>query len=405
MRSIEEIPNNPFLPGYPIYPSNFVGRTADVKTILRYLPRVIQQGIPEHFFITGKRGMGKTSFIQYVASIVEKDYDMIPIYINNEGSNTIDELIANLLEILFKEFDKTLWGQNIIDSFCNRFSGINFGGFGITFNDKPEVVRNVKDNFREFLIEICGDFDEGEKGIFFIIDDVNGLFETPDFANWYKGLFETLGFYNDYVPAIFCLVTYPAKFDQLCEQNPSCSRMFNLINIDKLDDNDIREFFINNFKNLHISFEKEQYLKDMVYYSWGMPLIMQQIGDSIFWNLEGDCIDETVVYDGIKNAALSLKNKPLKNTLKKIKSPHYKSILLKLGKNKLLKFNKSELKELLNETETSLLDDFLDKMLMLNILESVDDECGEYEFLNILYFAYFLITATFEDDVSSLLNF
>ena len=56
---------------------------------------------------------------------------------------------------------------------------------------------------------------------------------------------------------------------------------------------------------------------------------MQQIGDSIFWNIDGDCIDENIVYEGIKNAAFNLKNKPLKNTLKKIKSPHYKNILLK----------------------------------------------------------------------------
>ena len=397
MWSIEEIPNNPFLPGYPIYPSNFVGRSKDVETILRYLPRVIRQGIPEHFFITGKWGMGKTSFIQYVASIVEKDYNMIPIYINNEGSNTIEDLIANLLEILFKEFDKTSWGQKIIENFTNRFSGLSFGGFGITFNEKSEIVSNVKENFREFLIEICDDLDENENGIFIIIDDVNGLSETPDFANWYKGLFETLGFYNDYVPIVFCLVTYPAKFDQLCEQNPSFSRMFNLITIDKLDDKDIREFFINNFQNINIKFEKEQYLDDMVYYSWGMPLIMQQIGDSIFWNLEGCCIDENVVYDGIKNAAFNLKNKPLKNTLKKIKSPHYKSILLKLGKNKLINFNKSQLTDFLNETEINVLDDFIDKMLSLNIIESVDEECGEYEFKNILYFAYFLIISTFDD--------
>ena len=336
--------------------------------------------------------MGKTSFIQYVASIVEKDYNMIPIYINNEGSNTINDLIANLLEILFKEFDKTSWGQKIIDNFSDRF-----GGFGITFNEKPEIISNVKENFREFLIEICDDLEENENGIFFIIDDVNGLSETPDFANWYKGLFETLGFYNDYIPIVFCLVTYPAKFDQLCEQNPSFSRMFNLITIDKLDDEDIREFFINNFNKLNVKFEKEQYLNDMVYYSWGMPLIMQQIGDSIFWNIDGDCIDENIVYEGIKNAAFNLKNKPLKNTLKKIKSPHYKNILLKLGKNKLINFNRNQLEEISNETELNVLDDFIDKMLNLNIIESVDDDCEEYEFKNILYFTYFLIISTFED--------
>ena len=173
--------------------------------------------------------------------------------------------------------------------------------------------------------------------------------------------------------------------------------MFNLITIDKLDDEDIREFFINNFNKLNVKFEKEQYLNDMVYYSWGMPLIMHQIGDSIFWNIDGDCIDENIVYEGIKNAAFNLKNKPLKNTLKKIKSPHYKNILLKLGKNKLINFNRNQLEEISNETELNVLDDFIDKMLNLNIIESVDDDCEEYEFKNILYFTYFLIISTFED--------
>ena len=397
MKSIEEFPNNPFLPGYPIYPSNFVGRKNDVDKILRYLPRVIKQGLPEHFFITGKRGMGKTSFIQYVANIAEKEYDMITIYINNEGSNTIEDLISNLLDTLFKEFDKTSWGKNIIDSFSKRFSGFNFGGFGFTFHEQPDIVNNVKNNFREFLIEICDELDEN--GIFFIIDDVNGLSENADFANWYKGLFETIGFYNEYVPAVFSLVTYPAKFDQLCEINPSFIRIFNLITIDKLDDEDIRGFFIKNFNNLNITFEKEQYLEDMVYYSWGMPLVMQQIGDSIFWSLESNCIDENIAYEGIRNAAFNLKIKPLKYSLSKIKSPHYNNILLKLGTNELVSFNKTQLKEILNQKEINILDDFIDKMLKLNIIECIGQN---YEFVNISYFTYFLIVSTFSNDFSNI---
>ena len=292
-------------------------------------------------------------------------------------------------------------GQKIIDLISNNFEGINIGGFGFTFKKNPEIVSNVKNNFRKFLVEICDDLDENENGLFFIIDDINGLSKTSDFANWYKGLFETLGFYNKYTPLVFSLVTYPAKFNQLCEQNPSFPRMFNLIEIDKLDDEDIKQFFINNFENLNIEIEKEQYLDDMVYYSWGMPLIMQHIGDSIFWSLEGNCINEDIVYDGIRNAGINLKNKPLKNFLKKIKNPHHKSILLKIAKNKLLTFNKQDLKEILYENETNVLDDFIDKMLTLNIIESVSENSDEYEFINIIYFAYFLIVSTFEDEFFS----
>lgn len=92
MNNLEEILNNPFLPGHPVSSDSFIGRKEDVNKIIRYLPRVINKGLPEHFFITGNRGMGKTSFVKYVAQIAKNDYGMFPVYINNEGTNTIIEL-------------------------------------------------------------------------------------------------------------------------------------------------------------------------------------------------------------------------------------------------------------------------------------------------------------------------
>ena len=284
----------------------------------------------------------------------------------NEGTNTINELIIKLLDKLFKEFNKTTKGKEIINSFYKHFEGFNFGGFGFTFRQQPEIVINIKDNFIEFLKETCDNLND-YNGIFIIIDDINGLSETPEFANWYKALFETLEFYEENIHIVFNLVTYPAKFDQLCEQNPSFSRMFNLIIMDKLDDNEVCDFFKTNFNSFKIKFENEQYLKDMVYYSWGMPLVMQQIGDAVFWNLENNIITEETAYDGIRNTAYELKNKPLKNTLKNVKNPHYNNILLKLGKNEKFKFKKDEITNLLNANERDILPEFLDKMVQINI--------------------------------------
>ena len=204
-------------------------------------------------------------------------------------------------------------------------------------------------------------------------------------------------FYEEFVPIAFTLVTYPAKFDQLCEQNPSFSRMFNLVIMDKLKDKEVHDFFKTNFDSSNIEFESEQYLKEMVYYSCGMPLIMQQIGDAIFWNLENKLITEEITYNGIRNAALELKNKPLKNILKKIKNPHYNNILLKIGKNEKFSFKKDEIMPLLTDNEKNILTEFLDKMIQINILECVDDKLKEYEFANIAYFVYFLINSTFNE--------
>ena len=51
---------------------------------------------------------------------------------------------------------------------------------------------------------------------------------------------------------------------------------------------------------------------------------------------------------------------------------------------------------LLSNNEKLLFDDFIDKMMDLNIFEI--NEFGEYIFVNISYYVYFLIMATFNEN-------
>ena len=90
-------------------PSKFKGRWKDCIKIIRFVPSVIKSGKPEHFFITGKSGMGKTSFIQFVSNVVEDNFGMMPISFNNNDGQSIEELILNLIEKLSKEFNKGYW--------------------------------------------------------------------------------------------------------------------------------------------------------------------------------------------------------------------------------------------------------------------------------------------------------
>lgn len=393
----KEFPDSPFEPGHPVSPDKFKGRKKDIIKMIRYLPKVINKGIPEHFFITGKRGMGKTSFVKYIGNFAEDNYQMVHIYVNNEGGNTLDDLIQNLVEKMFKEFNKETWGKKIINSFVDNIDEINIKGVGISLKNKQDLVGNIKNNFADFLINVCKELKD-KKGIFIVIDDINGLSDTPDFANWYKGLFETLYFDEEVIPVSFSLVSYQDKFEKLCDQNLSFSRIFNLIEIDHLDDEDIKEFYLDTFNEFNIKFKNDELLYEMVYYSWGMPLIMQQIGDAVFWNsLDGE-INEDNAYSGISNAALELGNKQIRNKLNKIKSSHYTKILYKLGKNEKMEFTKSEVKEFLSSDEIRVFDDFLKRMRDLEIIESIGKEnSGEYAFVNRLYFVYFLIIAHLGD--------
>lgn len=386
-------PESPFEPGHHVSPDNFKGREEDIVKIIRYMPKIVNQGIPEHFFVIGKRGMGKTSFVKYVGKKVEEDFHMLPIYLNNEGREDIDDLIQLILESIFKELDKTKKGKKIIEKFFSSINEIKFPGIGISLENKPDFIRDVKNNFSEFLLNISHSLKDYD-GIFLIIDDINGLSNTSEFPNWYKGLSETIDFSNNKVPIAFTLVSYKENFDKLTEHNPSFSRIFHIIEIDHLDDEDIRTFFLENFEKCDIHFEESKSLHEMVYYSWGMPLAMQQIGEETFWNVERGVITEEIVLDGILNAAIEIGNKQIRLILDQIENDEYDNILLKLGKHKLIEFEKAQLIELLSDGENKILDDFLRQMKELNILEHIGRKVNEkYTFTNRLYFVYFLIKA------------
>lgn len=129
--------------------------------------------------------------------------------------------------------------------------------------------------------------------------------------------------------------------------NESFSRIFRLIEIDKLEDEEIEEFFKYTFENMRYEFEDDKSLEAMIYYSWGMPLIMQQIGESVLWNIEEDAIiNEKIAIEGILDASIELGNKQIKAKLNKIRSEHYEDILIKLGKYGLMEFQKSEVNDI-----------------------------------------------------------
>ena len=103
-----------------------------------------------------------------------------------------------------------------------------------------------------------------------------------------------------------------------------------------LDDADIRTFFCENFAKYGIEFEDDKSLDEMVYYSWGMQLAMQQIGEETFWNVKTNSIDEKIVFSGILDAAVEIGKKQISLILDQIENDEYDDILLKLGKNKLI---------------------------------------------------------------------
>lgn len=131
----------------------------------------------------------------------------------------------------------------------------------------------------------------------------------------------------------------------------------------------------------------------MVQYSSGLPILMHEIGDAIFWRNTGGKIDEDDAILGIIEAAERIGKKYLDpKVYNALRSKSYRTILRKLGELPSRKFRKKDVEERLDEKERKVFHNFLGKMRKLGVIEpDVEAGRGAYRFVNELYPIYIRI--------------
>ena len=261
---------------------------------------------------------------------------------------------------------------------------------------------NIKDNFAFYLTDLVNNF-EDKDGIFIVIDDINGLSETPEFANWYKSFTDTLAtsFYEK-APITIMLTGYPEKFNKLYDHNPSFSRIFHLHKVSILNNDEIINFYKEIFESNNFKWEEES-LKFMAKYSSGMPTMMQEIGEATFLVDNDYIISKKDGIQGIINAGKIIGLKYLQPLLdEKIRSEKYISILDKISEKLSTSpddtFTKKEFMDILSESEIKVFKDFISRARKLGIIELASSKKqGVYQFTNNLYPIYFYIQTINKD--------
>ena len=167
-----------FQPGQPVSPDRFKGREDVIQNILRYFPSV-KSGNPQHFFITGKRGMGKTSLANYISDLARNNYSMVTAHIMSDGVHDIDELVVQIIERILNNIRSEKWSEKIFELIGNHIESVGFKGVYIKFKPQEAELKNIKDNLAFYLADLVNDFKDKD-GLFIVIDDINGLSETPN---------------------------------------------------------------------------------------------------------------------------------------------------------------------------------------------------------------------------------
>lgn len=381
--------NSPFTPGSPVPVEFFVGRSEQIRELIQYIGQILS-GKQENVFLAGDRGIGKSSLASVLRYFVSTQKNVLGIHTFLGRVTTLEEAVRHIFEQILKEAKKEVWFEDIAKFFGKYIKEIGLFGISVSFNPPEQDLKELVRNFPEALNNLLKKIKKRKSGLFIALDDINGLVEKEEFTHWYKSFVDEVATHYKDFPVFMMLIGLPEKRDVLSRFQPSLMRIFRVVEIGKLSNEEVKDFLSKAFKKVDIKVEPEA-MKCMVHFSSGLPLLMHEIGDATFWIDTDGVISEKDAIAGVVKAAENVGQKYLDpKVYRAIRSPRYRSILRKLGKRLLSRnFMKKDVEAMLNEEEKKVFHNFLRRIRELGVIEAdVERGPGAYRFVNEIYPIY-----------------
>ncbi len=380
---------SPFTPGRPVQPEYFIARVNEIKRLNRAIEQAAS-GRNENIFVTGERGIGKSSLVGFIRFLAEKEYNMVGAHCLLGGVRTLPELMRVVFQRLLQQCsDKTLF-DSLRSIFGSFIKSVELFGVNVEFTDNPQQLQVLVDNFLPLMKSIYDKIEKaGKKGIILILDDLNGIADVPEFAEFLKSFVDELAIYQK-LPLLMLLVGLSERREDMLKNQPSVARIFDVVNLPPMSEKESQEVFNGFFAKVKTAIEPKA-LSLMTNFSAGLPTLIHEIGDAVFWQDTDERIDGIDARHGITEAAQTVGRKYIGPQVSSVfRNKIYSSILTRLGKKLPIgaTFKRQELlKENALEKEQKNLDNFLNKVKKLGIMEDAETR-GEYKFVNPLYHLY-----------------
>ena len=377
---------SPFYPGQPVPVELFVGRAKQIDRIMNRAVAQVSAGKPIAVLVQGEYGIGKSSIAGFVQWIAEKHQALHGIYAPLGGARELSDVAVTVLEATLRSgaFDpkRSEKVRNWLAKYIGRQEL-----FGFTLNaealrkDAPSLATPF--GMLGFLTETVERLkDDGIKGIFLVLDEINGITENPQFANFIKGLVDTNAMSSKPLPLLLMLCgVEEERRRQMIQKHQPVDRIFDVIEIESMDVKEMEAFFQRAFDSVSMPVEPSA-MSILTQYSAGFPKIMHLVGDAAFWIDRDGIIKQADALTAVFLAAEEVGKKYVdQQVYRALRSPDYKSILAKIGKMDpdTMSFKKADVASGLTESEKKKFNNFLQEMKSLNVLRS-GDVPGEYIF-------------------------
>jgi len=392
---------SPFTPGVPVPLEHFAGRREEVERLRRALTRCAAKA-NANVFITGERGIGKSSLAAYARALAEREHSFVGAHCYLGAERTLQGACAHIFERIMEELPEKSLFERVRNVFKQYIRSVDLLGLHVEFTRESAALESLPREFLPKLRQILRQIEPDKAGIVLILDDLNGVSGIPEFARFLKSFVDEMATSRrGSVPLLLLLVGVEERMDDLAAAQPSVRRVFEVAELAPLSPADAHLFFTRAFSSTGHQVEPEA-LEIVVHYSGGFPMLMHEIGDAIFWQDRDGRIDLSDAMGGLILAAENVGRKYLEpEVYKAIRSGSYLSILRQIGRMPLeMVVERSELMRQLPEAERARLDNFLRKMRQLGVLLP-GERRGEYRFCNRLHRLYISLEARRAQDPGS----
>ena len=237
---------SPFRPGRPVPIEFFVGRSAEIER-LRSMVRRSAKGTLGIGFVTGERGIGKSSLAAFVRHLVEQDGHAVGCHVHLGGVDGVHEMLNQTFHRLLNESIDKPWHKQLTGFLGNRVQ--RAGLFGITLDLKltGDDLETLARDFVPSMKRLLESLPRPKQTIFLVLDDINGLARSEAFANWLKSSVDEFTTSSPEAKLCILIVGLEGRRRELVASQPSLARVFELIDIAPWSDAEVSDFYRQSF--------------------------------------------------------------------------------------------------------------------------------------------------------------
>jgi hypothetical protein len=308
---------NPFAPNSPVHAGMFVGRVPELVRLESCLIQT-KAGSPSNFMLTGERGIGKSSLLNYIKSVAEGDIgiedtqvSLLAIDTDIDAGTTQLGLVEKIKLGLDKELGKTEGGLAFLKQSWDFLKRIEGGGFKLRAGEHTSSDERILEEFAYSLATVADRVcSEGESstfgahfdGILILVDEADNAAPNLYLGSFFKLLTERLQ-RRGCNHVAFGIAGLPELRNVLATSHPSSLRLFEELVLGRLSTDEARSVIDIGLRHANRINTEQTTITDeakglLAYYSEGYPHFIQQFAHSAFAVDQDNIIDEQDVANG-----------------------------------------------------------------------------------------------------------